>query len=162
MTCEGVELPATSPEIWGPPTWTALHLLAAGYPPSPTPPVRRSCRAFLEALPWMLPCEACGYHFRQFLLGWPGGSGKAASCRDALQCFLVDAHNAVAAHTRPDARPWTHAEARAFYETGCRTEASPPPRLWSGAAHLVRNRGRVRAAPGPTCSCSSPASPDER
>ena len=169
MRCD--VLPASSPEIWGPPTWTALHLLAEGYPQRPTPPVRKSCRAFLDALPWMLPCEACGYHFRIFLQAWPGGSRKAASCQEALQCFFVDAHNAVQLHTRPDALPWTRAEAQAFYSSGCGTSREAAPLLWSGTSLLVRaiatppaagSAHTERASGAPTCSCSRGARRDKK
>lgn len=144
-------LPATSPKVWGPPTWTSLHCLAAGYPESPTPPVRRSCEAFLRSLPWMLPCESCGYHFRQFLRNYPGGVGRIASCREALLCFLVEAHNDVSARTRPGQERWTPERARFVYAAGSAGPA-PWPREWSGRSHLVRSE----AGGAPTgCSCAA-------
>jgi len=147
-------LPSTSPEIWGPPTWTSLHYLAEGYPKNPSPPVRRHCEAFLKALPWMLPCESCGFHFRKFIFSYPGGADKITSCRDTLRCFLVEAHDAVRAHTRPEAPPWTPAEAETFYASGLR--GPPPfPSEWIGQSHLVRSSDRE----APKCSCSPPGSP---
>jgi len=155
------ELPSTHPEIWGPPTWRALHLLAEGYPDRPTPPVRRRCAAFLEALPWMLPCEACGFHSRSFLKSYPGGSRKVASCRDALRCFLVELHNAVSSHTRPGRAPWSPAEAEAAYSVG-RRGPLPHPEEWAGGSRLVRSEpseGRDGKKEPDQCSCSAPPSP---
>jgi len=150
------ELSSASPEIWGPPTWVALHFLAEGYPKSPSPPVRRHCKAFLEALPWMLPCESCGFHFRKFLSAYPGGAEKISSCRESLRCFLVDAHNAVRAHTRPDAASWSHEEAAVFYASGV-SAGPPPPLKWFGQSHLVRSSQKEQDAP--KCSCSPLESP---
>ena len=150
-------LSSASPEVWGPPTWQSLHFLAAGYPKNPTPPVKKSCDAFLRALPWMLPCESCGYHLRKFLRTYPGGAPKAASCREALQCFLVDAHNSVRLHTRPGQRPWTQEEAAKFYEKGP-VAPGVPPLEWAGASHLVRCVDKSQEEV-PQCSCSPPGTP---
>ncbi len=116
--------------------------------------MRRSCEAFLKALPWMLPCDSCGFHFRKFLATYPGGFNHICSCREALRCFLVDAHNAIRAHTRPDAQPWTPKDAE-VYATGL-VGPGPAPLEWSDGSHLVRSTGEVPAAP---CSCSPPPSP---
>lgn len=152
-------LPATHPEVWGPPTWRALHLMAEGYPDRPTPPVRRRCRAFLEALPWMLPCEACGFHARHFLQQYQGGVKQIASCRDTLRCFLVDLHNAITSHTRPEAAPWSPSQAEREYGTGLRGPR-PHPIEWAGGSRLVRSSGATMTGPPPDqCSCSAPASP---
>lgn len=149
-------MPASAPEIWGPPTWISLHYLAEGYPKSPSPPVRKHCEAFLKAVPWMLPCESCGFHFRKFLLSYPGGLKQISSCREALRCFLVEAHNAVRIHTRPGAPPWTPEEAATFYALGVQGPA-PQPKDWFGPSHLTRSS--EKAAGEPQCSCSPPASP---
>ena len=146
---------SSSPEICGPPTWLSLHYLAEGYPEQPSPPVRRSCEAFLRALPWMLPCESCGFHFRKFVATYPGGVAKISSCKDALRCFVVDAHNAVRAHTRPDARPWTPEDAAKTYARGLGGPA-PPPLEWSDGSRLIRSTAEAPKAP---CSCSPPPSP---
>lgn len=103
----------------------------------------------------MLPCESCGFHLRRFLKNYPGGARHAASCRDALQCFFVEAHNGVSAHTRPDAAPWTPEGAAVFYSTGP-LGPEPRPLEWTTGAHLVRTEERAGA---PACGCSPPGTP---
>jgi len=148
-------MPSSSPEVWGPPLWRSLHYLAEGYPINPSPPVKRSCEAFLKALPWMLPCDSCGFYFRKFLLSYPGGVARIARCRESLRCFLVEAHNAIRAHTRPEASPWTPEDAVREYATGAAGPA-PAPLEWSDGSHLIRSTDKT---PEPACSCSPPASP---
>jgi hypothetical protein len=133
-------VPPTSPEVWGPPTWVCLHRLAAGYPDDPTPPVKKHCAAFLTALPWMLPCESCGFHIREFTLAYAGGVKRAASCRPELVEFLLAAHNDVAARTRPAAAPWTAADAKKAYGSSVETDAQrEPPLEWVDGAGLIRS-----------------------
>ena len=154
-------LPARHPEIWGPPTWTALHLLAEGYPDHPTPPVRRRCASFLEALPWMLPCESCGFHSRAFLKRYPGGTRKISSCRDTLRCYLVELHNSVSKHARPGQAPWSPAKAEQTYSSGKRG-AEPYPAAWSSGSLLVRSepsKEQDGKKEPDQCSCSAPPSP---
>jgi hypothetical protein len=149
----------SSPSVWGPPTWTALHLLAAGYPESPTPPTSRSCQRFLRALPWMLPCESCGYHFRQFLRSYPGGSEGICASGSSFQRFLVQAHNAVRARTRPAERPWTPEEAASYYASFSRSAALQPPVEWLGGSRLIRRRPTSRGGEAEGCRCSPPETP---
>ena len=153
---------STHPEIWGPPTWRALHLMAEGYPDFPTPPVLKRCVAFLEALPWMLPCESCGYHTRDFLKRYPGGPERIASCRDALRDFLVELHNSVARRTRPGEVAWSPEKAARVYASGARGTL-PYPLEWSSGSRLVRNLVKQEinsdGKESDLCSCSPPASP---
>jgi len=133
-------LPPTSPQVWGPPTWESLHRLAAGYPDSPTPPVKRHCAAFLRAIPWMLPCESCGFHFMSFLENYEGGLELIVSCRPELVRFLVEAHNDVSARTRPEELPWTVHRAQEAYAAPVEVEnCEPYPLDWFGRSGLVRS-----------------------
>lgn len=49
--------------FWGPPIWSTIHIMAASYKPS----AAFSFKAFLEALPDLLPCPSCGEHLRKNL-----------------------------------------------------------------------------------------------
>lgn len=59
---EGFRLPI-SPDRWGGVFWDTLHFVSLGYPDqNPTTDVQRAARNFLEALPFLLPCQACRDH----------------------------------------------------------------------------------------------------
>jgi hypothetical protein len=121
--------------------------LAEGYPEEPTPPVRRHCASFLESLAWMLPCESCGYHFRRFLRSYEGGAELASRDRHELSRFVLEAHNAVARHTRPCAPPWTPEDVRV--EFGSAVVFSDPPLEWTESSRLIRSLDPA----GASCSC---------
>lgn len=53
-----------TPEVWGPSTWTALHLMTLGYPDNPSEEDKQKHREFLYALAEVLPCSVCQEHFR--------------------------------------------------------------------------------------------------
>jgi hypothetical protein len=53
-----------TPTVWGPSTWTALHLMTLAYPEEPTEEDKKKHRAFLYALAEVLPCSVCQNHFR--------------------------------------------------------------------------------------------------
>lgn len=58
---EGLSL---TPAVWGPSTWSALHLMTLAYPDEPTEDDKKKHRAFLYALAEVLPCSVCQNHFR--------------------------------------------------------------------------------------------------
>ena len=59
------------PKIWGRPVWTAIHLIALGYPPNPTPDTKRQYRVFFESLGPVLPCAVCSEHYAEHLAQLP-------------------------------------------------------------------------------------------
>ena len=121
-------LPSCDPRIFGPPTWECLHILAQNYPVNADEKTRRACGRFLLCLSRLLPCEHCGKHFRRFLRR--ADLIQATSGRAALVTFLVDAHNAVNAHTRPGTPPFSYQRAEAQY-IYMPLKSCPPPQLWS-------------------------------
>ena len=74
-SCHLPDRTTTSPLVFGPTVWSALHIIAAGYhTPNGTdldgtaPQIYRyNAKKFIEALPFMLPCGHCGYHLHEFL-----------------------------------------------------------------------------------------------
>jgi hypothetical protein len=60
-TCGSI--PASDPRAFGPDAWQMLHIFAQNYPEDPQPQVAQACESFINALPYMLPCEVCGYTF---------------------------------------------------------------------------------------------------
>lgn len=53
------------PRVFGPDAWQMLHLFAQNYPTDPQPQVVEACERMINALPYMLPCDVCGYAFGQ-------------------------------------------------------------------------------------------------
>ena len=143
-----------SPEVWGPPTWKMLHYLAEGYPAFPSAPLRRHCASFLKALPWMLPCAHCGFHLREFLKSYRKSTFLICASRKELRRFLVEAHNSVSKHTRPDEEPWSVGRASRVYGRG--PVAKKRALHWSGTSALVRDDVSERpgeTAPDRNCTC---------
>lgn len=66
------------PRIFGPPAWRAFHLFAQNYPAAPAVTVKAACEAFVNAIPYMLPCPHCGYDLSQFI---QVGTGGVVVCR---------------------------------------------------------------------------------
>jgi hypothetical protein len=122
-------LPSYDPRIFGPPTWECLHILAQNYPVKADERTRRACGRFLFCLSRLLPCEHCGKHFRRFLRG--RDVQRASSGRAALVALLVDAHNAVNAHTRPGAPAFSYERAEAQYIYMPLKNCPAGPRLWT-------------------------------
>ena len=105
--------PTKDPRAFGPRVWAAMHILAENYPRCPSESKRRRCRRYLFAISHMLPCGACGRHFRQYLRSH--AVERAVCSREGLVKLLVGAHNSVSSHTRPSRAPFTVEEARALY-----------------------------------------------
>ena len=80
------------PEAWGPSTWRCLHAVAEGAPDSPSPEERIALRAFVDALPELLPCAKCRRHLREL---YARGLRPRVESREALSRDLWELHNAV-------------------------------------------------------------------
>ena len=129
-----MNLRATDPRAFGPPVWKALHVLAAGYPQHPTESKKQKCCQFLRSIAGMLPCPHCAMHFEDFMQRHDPSA--AAESREALEEWMVQAHNAVSRHTRPNRLPWSVARARAAYSE--QPAAVPLARVWSGSTTCDR------------------------
>lgn len=118
---------SADPRIFGPPTWLCLHIMAENYPQTPTVEMRAACLMFLFSLAHMLPCKRCGDHFRTFLRDHD--VVQATGGRDSLVALLVDAHNNITAHTRPNQPAYPTACAKQQY-MHMRPRSCPLPLLW--------------------------------
>ena len=105
------------PRVFGPPTWETLHLMAQNYPENPNQVTVKHCKNFVNAVPYMLPCSQCGYHFQKFLDEYIKRKGDIYHTRDTLVTFFVEAHNDVSKHTHPDQAPWTVSRAVQKYSS---------------------------------------------
>ncbi len=125
-------LPSSDPRAFGPLLWDAMHVLAENYPECPSTRKGRWCRRYLFAISHMLPCRACGRHFRKYLREhdvW-----RAVETRAGLVALLVGAHNAVSAHARPSRAPFTVEEAHVLYATAPATR--PLAGVWGDEPYV--------------------------
>lgn len=58
---------SADPRFFGPVLWKAFHLIAANFADPPTDKAVKACAAFIRALPYMIPCSHCAWHFGQFI-----------------------------------------------------------------------------------------------
>jgi len=76
-----------SPKVWGKDGWRFILYVALAYDPSK----KEEYLKFFQNLPEILPCPACGIHFKQNLEKHPPKMGNAKE----LFNWTVDMHNFV-------------------------------------------------------------------
>ena len=92
--------PSYEPAVWGPYTWSTLHTMSLAYPVDPTPQHASACRAFVQTIPYMLPCTVCGAHMAQYGAGGDGQRvQRACQSRAHLVQYMTDLHNDVNARS---------------------------------------------------------------
>lgn len=101
------------PRVFGPELWRSLHRIAQNYPDNPSVDTQKHAVAFLDALPYMLPCSHCGCDFLLYLE--ENNLKQVCENKENLVKFLVDAHNRVSAHLDPNKKQWTVKEANKAY-----------------------------------------------
>ena len=123
-------LPSSDPRVFGPPVWKTLHIIAQNYPEQADEKVQRNMRRLLLSVSRLLPCHHCGKHFRHFLRS--SDLPAAVSGKAELVSLLVEAHNHVNRHTRPEQLPYSVHCAQQLY-----TQMAPPTvplaKLWTGS-----------------------------
>lgn len=85
----------TNPEVWGPAFWFTIHMSTINYPEKPTQIVQINMKNFILALPYLLPCETCQEHARNFIESKYDSINTICSSRHNLFYFFVDMHNYV-------------------------------------------------------------------
>ena len=60
-------VPSGDPRVFGPFTWETFHVMAQNYPQTPNQVTITQCQNFVNAIPYMIPCSQCGYHFQKFI-----------------------------------------------------------------------------------------------
>lgn len=123
-----VLLPSSDPRVFGPPVWLSVHIMAANYPTIARRNVRKACRRFLTSLPYMLPCDHCGAHLRQYLRDHRTELHGAIRTRENLVTFCINLHNYVGLHTNPNRSRFPH-ELASLYTMGY-VNTKSCPRVW--------------------------------
>jgi len=55
------------PSTWGPFFWHTMHLVALGYPSTPTYAEKRAAKEFFESFTHLIPCPLCKLHYANHL-----------------------------------------------------------------------------------------------
>ena len=126
MTCGHIS--SGHPGIFGPPTWTSLHMMAQNYPEQPNQETIDACRSFISGLAYMLPCTHCGFHFKDFTQEYLKNHVHPSNGRIHLIQFFVEAHNSVNEHLG-ESKKWTVDDATNKYTS---KETCIKDSVWSG------------------------------
>ena len=81
------------PAVWGPLFWHTIHIVALGYPNSPSYAHKRAAKEFYESLVLLIPCEVCREHYTKNLATHP--ISPHLDRRDDLFKWTVNFHNVV-------------------------------------------------------------------
>lgn len=104
-----------NPKVWGPSLWLFLHISSVNYTPT-TPEKIEMCVEFVKSLPYMLPCDNCSEHAKQYVKENSEKLVEICSSRERLFNFYVDMHNYV--NARHGKRVFTYEEAWNMYSSG--------------------------------------------
>jgi len=85
--------PQREPSQFGPHYWYMLHSMALNYPVNPTMFAKQKMKAFIEAIPFLLPCKNCTEHAKEFMA--QADINKALQGKKELFTFFWNFHNLV-------------------------------------------------------------------
>jgi len=85
--------PQRQPSQFGPHYWYMLHSMALNYPVNPTAFAKTKMKAFIEAIPFLLPCLNCTEHAKEFMA--KANIQEALRGRKDLFTFFWNFHNLV-------------------------------------------------------------------
>ena len=117
------------PAIFGPYLWTSFHLISVNYPDNPLPQTQNSAIQFIKSLPWLLPCDHCGYHLLEFieekyLPEFNSNLSEKLNIitknRYNLVTFFTELHNDVSQHVDKNIKRWSTEDTIEYYSKGKR------------------------------------------
>lgn len=113
---------------WGTPFWQVLHAVTFNYPPEPTASDKTRMRAFIQLVPYLLPCGLCGQHFFSMLQTDEPLTDAALASRDTLARWMVRVHNRV--NKRLHKAEVRFEDVYTFYMENYRHRLRPQKRQW--------------------------------
>jgi len=81
------------PTVWGPIFWFSLHNGAAKYPENPSNHMKEKIKGFINGIPYMLPCEECSDHAKNFIEKNKDRLDDIVKDRDSFFKFTYDLHD---------------------------------------------------------------------
>jgi|UniRef100_A0A6C0BHL8 hypothetical protein len=82
------------PSVWGPCLWRSIHVIALGYPYSPTDEDKKNYKEFYENFWKVIPCQKCSVNYKRHLEELEHIDGFLSS-PDDLFSWTVALHNIV-------------------------------------------------------------------
>lgn len=83
------------PTVWGPIFWFSLHNGAAKYPENPSNHIKEKIKGFIMGIPYMLPCETCSEHAKDFIEKNKDRLDAIVKDKDSYFKFTHEFHNNV-------------------------------------------------------------------
>jgi len=87
------EIRRITPDVWGGPLWRAIHVVAMGYPSSPSGDVKQAYRQFYASLETVIPCAICAEGYTAIVRDNP--IDQALGNKEDLFNWTVLVHNKV-------------------------------------------------------------------
>lgn len=106
------------PKSWGPSFWRILHTIAGQYPDQPSTEEKTAMEQFLGSLVYLIPCDKCREHYKQYIHTNPPQTQTGTSLRQ----WILWLHNQINTSTR-SGKSWTMAELEAQYPPKTQVEA---------------------------------------
>ena len=98
------------PQLWGPHLWYFLHTISFQFPIKPTWTEKKEMTDFLVALQYILPCEHCRFHYKNYLLDYP----PTLENQTQFIMWMINLHNNI--NTRLGKPTKTYEEVLEFYQ----------------------------------------------
>ena len=83
------------PAVWGEGVWLFLHLGSLTAPDVFSPLEAQKYWSFIEGLPYMMPCQICANHAKDYVDDARADKDKICRTRESLLNFFLDFHNSV-------------------------------------------------------------------
>lgn len=99
------------PTTWGPFFWHTMHIVALGYPKTPTYAEKRAAKEFYESFTHLIPCPSCKLHYSENIKKLP--VTPSLDTKEDLFRWTVQMHNMV--NKQLGKQEVTELEAIAFY-----------------------------------------------
>lgn len=125
----------TTPTVWGPTVWRALHFIALGYPEQPTEEHSRSYHEFfVDVLPKIIPCKLCSDNYIRHLSELPITPYLYSGGKQRLFEWTVNLHNLVNKELGKADHTWSTERALSTLLEGSQSSTASPSADPGGAS----------------------------
>lgn len=120
--------------IWGPPTWTLLHMISFNFPLTPSLEEKLKYKIFFLSIGNVLPCKICRKNFKKNLKQ-ANFNNSVFKNRETFSRFVYNFHNSVNKMLgKPKYK--SYAGVKKMYEVFRAGECAPAPRQKEGGCTL--------------------------